>query len=221
MRLVFIYGPPAAGKLTIARELAHATGYRLFHNHLTRDAVTALFPHDSPAFTPAVRGVRLALLQAAADLGVPGVVFTFVYFRGEDDPFVDDVCEIVESRGGEVCFVRLVCDRVTLASRVGSESRRRLGKLVDPRELDRYLAQHDVFAPVAARPKTSASTPPRSAPLASAREVVRTLRPPRRGAARADRLQRAAGGAHLSGVRRIDLPAGLATRIVPSFAARG
>jgi tRNA A37 N6-isopentenylltransferase MiaA len=33
MELLFIYGPAAVGKLTIGRELAKLTGYRLFHNH--------------------------------------------------------------------------------------------------------------------------------------------------------------------------------------------
>jgi len=42
MKLVFIYGPPASGKLTVARELATLTGYRLFHNHLIVDAVAAV-----------------------------------------------------------------------------------------------------------------------------------------------------------------------------------
>jgi len=33
MRLVFIYGMPATGKLTVAKELVDITGYALFHNH--------------------------------------------------------------------------------------------------------------------------------------------------------------------------------------------
>lgn len=36
MRLIFIYGLPATGKLTVAQELAKRTGYKLFHNHLKR-----------------------------------------------------------------------------------------------------------------------------------------------------------------------------------------
>ncbi len=39
MKLVFIYGPPASGKLTVARELAALTGYKLFHNHLVVEAL--------------------------------------------------------------------------------------------------------------------------------------------------------------------------------------
>jgi hypothetical protein len=37
MKLTFIYGLPATGKLTIAVELAAMTGYKLFHNHLVVD----------------------------------------------------------------------------------------------------------------------------------------------------------------------------------------
>ena len=50
MRLVFIYGPPGVGKLTVATALATLTGYRLCHNHLTVNLVTALFPPNTAAW---------------------------------------------------------------------------------------------------------------------------------------------------------------------------
>ena len=34
MKLVFIYGPPAVGKLTVAKELAALTGFKVFHNQV-------------------------------------------------------------------------------------------------------------------------------------------------------------------------------------------
>ncbi len=34
MQLVYLYGPPGVGKLTVARELVALTGFKLFHNHL-------------------------------------------------------------------------------------------------------------------------------------------------------------------------------------------
>lgn len=50
MKLIFIYGPAAAGKLTVARVLAEQTGVALFHNHLVVDAVMAVFPFGSEPF---------------------------------------------------------------------------------------------------------------------------------------------------------------------------
>ena len=44
MNLIFIYGPPATGKLTIATELAALTGYTLFHNHPSLNLAREIFP---------------------------------------------------------------------------------------------------------------------------------------------------------------------------------
>ena len=37
VKLIFVYGLPATGKLTVARELSSLTGYKVFHNHLVVD----------------------------------------------------------------------------------------------------------------------------------------------------------------------------------------
>ncbi len=47
MQLVFLYGPPGVGKYTIGLELAARTGFRLLHNHLTVNLVSAVFERDS------------------------------------------------------------------------------------------------------------------------------------------------------------------------------
>jgi broad-specificity NMP kinase len=46
MKLVFLYGRPGVGKLTIARRLCERSGLRLFHNHL---AVERGFASSKPA----------------------------------------------------------------------------------------------------------------------------------------------------------------------------
>ena len=50
MKLLFLHGAPAVGKLTVARDLAALTGLRLFHNHLTVDLVSSLFAFGSEPF---------------------------------------------------------------------------------------------------------------------------------------------------------------------------
>jgi len=49
MKLVFIHGPVASGKLTIARALGQLSGFAVFHNHLVVDAVAAVFPSAARA----------------------------------------------------------------------------------------------------------------------------------------------------------------------------
>ncbi len=181
MRLVFVYGPPAAGKLTVARHLAAMSGYQLFHNHLSRDAVTAVIPADTPAFTRVIRGVRLSWLEGAADARVPGVVFTFVYFRDEDDVFVDRVRSLVEDRGGDVCMVQLTCDIATLERRVTEPSRARFGKLRDREGLARMIAAHEIFSAVPGRKSLRIDTAARR-PEESARIVADHYALPAEGA---------------------------------------
>lgn len=47
MNLVFLYGPPAVGKLTVATILAEKTGYTLFHNHQIINLLRNVFGFDS------------------------------------------------------------------------------------------------------------------------------------------------------------------------------
>ena len=50
MNLVFIYGPPGVGKLSVARELARATGYKLFDNHVSIACAESVFEFGTKPF---------------------------------------------------------------------------------------------------------------------------------------------------------------------------
>jgi shikimate kinase len=43
MKLIFLCGPPASGKLTIAEKLSQLANIPLFHNHLSRDLVKDIY----------------------------------------------------------------------------------------------------------------------------------------------------------------------------------
>ena len=43
MKLVFLIGSGAVGKMTVGQELMKRTGLRLFHNHMTIEPVIAVF----------------------------------------------------------------------------------------------------------------------------------------------------------------------------------
>ena len=129
MKLVVIYGAPGVGKLTTAKALAELTGFRLFHNHLSFDLVSAVFDFQTPPFSRLSETIRLATFEAAARENVPGLVFTFVYSAPEDDEFVGRIVQVVEAHGGQAVFVRLSCDQATLERRVLGEERKRFGKI--------------------------------------------------------------------------------------------
>lgn len=87
MRLVFIYGPPASGKLTVAKELAKLTGFRLFHNHISIKLVQSLFEFGSKPFWRLTDKYRREMIEEATKEGVD-TIFTFVYGKKADDAFV-------------------------------------------------------------------------------------------------------------------------------------
>lgn len=104
-----IFGPPAAGKMTVGREVSRMTGYPLFHNHMTVEPVLEIFEFGSPPFARLVAEFRRRILEEAADSGLPGLVFTYVWAL--DDPgdkvLVDAFAELVEQRGGTTAFAEL------------------------------------------------------------------------------------------------------------------
>ena len=78
MKLLIIYGPPGAGKLTLARELQTATSFKLFDNHVSIDCVRSVFEFGTEPFGRLVGRIRLDVLAEAARQRIAGVIFTFV-----------------------------------------------------------------------------------------------------------------------------------------------
>ncbi|WP_447765020.1 shikimate kinase [Sphingopyxis panaciterrae] len=128
MRLVFIHGPAASGKLTVARELAALTGLPLFHNHLIVDALLAVFPFGSAAFVDLREAMWLDVFRAAA-AEERSLIFTFHPEASVAPDFPARVAALVESAGGRVDFVALACAAEIVEARVEAASRRASGKL--------------------------------------------------------------------------------------------
>jgi len=125
MQLVLIFGPPAVGKMTVGHELARLTGFKLFHNHMTVEPVLDIFPFGSPPFDRLVGEFRTRIIEEAADTGLAGLVFTFVWGLESpgDQRVVDSYVEIVRSRGGQVYFVELAATQAVRLVRNESEFR--------------------------------------------------------------------------------------------------
>jgi len=142
MDLVFIHGPAAAGKLTVARELSRMTGFRLFHNHLTVDAVTAVFDFGSEPFVMLREQIWIAIFREAAQRNT-SLIFTFAPERTVRESFIQNTLDAVESAGGRVLFVQLTCPLEELECRSAHASRAEFGKL---RSLELFRELHQAGA---------------------------------------------------------------------------
>jgi tRNA uridine 5-carbamoylmethylation protein Kti12 len=147
MKLIFIYGPPAAGKLTVSKALADATRFKIFHNHLSIDCVESVFEFGTKPFARLVDLIRMETIEEAAKEKIDGLIFTFCYAAEHDEPFVRRVIERVEKHGGEVCLVQLICEQSVLEERVLSEERKNFNKASNLDILRKILENYDLFSP--------------------------------------------------------------------------
>jgi len=128
MQLVFIFGQVAAGKLTVARELAELTGLGVFHNHLVVDAVGAVFPFGSEPFVRLRETFWLQVIGEAAHAGA-SLIFTFAPEPTVDRAFPGRVRDIVAEAGGSTLFVALDVAPGEQERRLVSADRTAFGKM--------------------------------------------------------------------------------------------
>jgi len=128
MKLIYLHGPPASGKLTIARELAARTNCGVFHNHLAIELARPFFEFGSEEFWKLVGEVRLMCVRAASNARST-VVYTSCYDHPTDLPFFEEIERLVGQGGGSVSPVYLQCSMAELERRVTAPSRVEIGKV--------------------------------------------------------------------------------------------
>lgn len=128
MRLVFLYGPVASGKLTIARLVAERAGLPLFHNHLIVDAVAAVFPFGSKEFVALRERFWVETISMAAQAG-QSLIFTFAPEPTVARDFPERVSRLVEAAGGDVIHVALEVTEDEQERRLVDPNRAAFGKL--------------------------------------------------------------------------------------------
>lgn len=176
MNLIFLYGPPAVGKLTVAEKLSERTGIPLFHNHLSRDLVKDIYGEKLKEHYALVDQIRFDVLGYCAKHDTD-LIFTYVYDgsdNGEDDDGkVRDFIHTIESNGGKVLFVELTANREDLVNRVDNDSRKRYKKLTDPTIMKTITEDMSVYSiPFVESLKINTSV---TDPDASAEIIIDTL----------------------------------------------
>jgi hypothetical protein len=131
MKLIFLYGQSATGKLSVAKELAALTGYNLFHNHLAVDLLLSVFDFGSAPFVELREEIWLSVFAAACNAQIPGLIFTFAPETTVRPEFIPNTIQTLKQRLGEVIFVELICPLDELKRRLVSDSRAQYQKLTD------------------------------------------------------------------------------------------
>jgi len=146
MKLLFLHGSPAVGKLTVAKALLRIVPGRLMDNHAAIDLALTVFDVGAPGFWELVHDVRCSALDAAAEHRVPLLVTTFCYAEPDDREQFRQIEEIVQRDGGELLPVFLHCSREEALRRVGNPDRVERRKIISGEHLIRELDCYDLTA---------------------------------------------------------------------------
>jgi hypothetical protein len=144
MFCVFIHGPAAAGKLTVANALRARSGLPVFHNHLAVDAALSLFAFGSPGFVRLRENIWLAAFREAAERK-QSFIFTFSPEASVPPAFIGAAVDVIKNAGGQVLFVSLTCSEATIEERIEATNRSAFRKLTSLAEY-RQLREAHAFA---------------------------------------------------------------------------
>ncbi len=124
MKLVFLIGDAAVGKMTVGQELMKQTGLRLFHNHMTIEPVIEIFGSFNGRVTQQLREV---IFRGFAKSDNKGMIFTYLWaFDMQSDwEYVAHVTDIFLEQGAEVYYVELVASQQIRLQRNETENRLR------------------------------------------------------------------------------------------------
>jgi hypothetical protein len=150
MNLVYMYGPPATGKLTVANALAAQTGYKVFHNHLSIDCIRPVFDFGRESFWRLVHQIRLMTIEEAARSGTD-LIYTSVYSHPKNQVLLESRLDAVERHRGRACLVQLLCSEIARESRLSSASRVALNKITSIELMRQMMDDGDLLSPVPGR----------------------------------------------------------------------
>lgn len=153
--VILLVGPPAVGKLSIARELERRTGALVVDNHLINNPVFVPMGLNSgegvdiTATDGLRRRVWEVVLEAAAQ--APPTLSHVMTNWLSDDPenaeHVERLRSLARTRGARFVPVWLDAEEEALLARVDAPGRAERGKLTDPAVLSQILAVPVLPAP--------------------------------------------------------------------------
>ena len=150
MKLIFLYGAPAVGKLTVAQELAKMSDISVFDNHQIIDLIEPLLTREYPGFVNFIYKTQRNITLEAVKANQKNIVTTFAYAANEeaDVDFVMQFIMDIRTQGREVYPIFLHSSPETLRQRVTQPSRKAYGKVTKLEVINSMIDQYDFDTPV-------------------------------------------------------------------------
>ena len=138
MKLVFLIGDAAVGKMTVGQALMKQTDLRLFHNHMMIEPVIEIFGTFNGHVTQQLREV---IFHEFAKSDNKGMIFTYLWaFDMQSDwDYVAHVSDIFRQQGAEIYYVELIAPQEVRLQR--NETANRLAHKASKRDLEASRAR--------------------------------------------------------------------------------
>ena len=122
MKLVFILGDAAVGKMTVGQELMKITDLRLFHNHMTIEPVLEIMGRFDGQL---INDMRELIFRHFAASGNYGMIFTMMmaFDMPSDWEYLEHVKQFFEPYGTEFYYVELIAPQEVRLARNVTENR--------------------------------------------------------------------------------------------------
>lgn len=124
MKLLFLIGDSAVGKMTVGQELMKITDLRLFHNHMAIEPVLEIFGEFNGKV---IQRLRHVIFEEFASSDHYGMIFTYMWafdMRSDWD-YIEQVKSIFAPYNTEFYYVELVAPREIRLQRNVTENRLR------------------------------------------------------------------------------------------------
>ena len=160
MKLVILYGPPAAGKLTVAKELAAIADVKIFDNHQVIDIIEPIVTRKYSDFAKLIYDTQRSIIEAAIKANQVNVAITFPYAANleRDVDFITKLVSFTREQGSKAYPIFLKCDTETLMKRALEPSRKAYGKITTTEIMTQMVEKYDFDTPLNIRGNATFST---------------------------------------------------------------
>lgn len=122
MKLLFLIGDSAVGKMTVGQELAKTTPFRLFHNHMMIEPVLEVFGEFRGS---TIQRLRQVIFEDFARTDSYGLIFTYMWAFDQhaDWDYIEWVKGIFSLPDEDVYYVELIAPQEVRLERNATENR--------------------------------------------------------------------------------------------------
>lgn len=108
MNLIIIIGAHAAGKMSVGKEIADRTTFKLFHNHMSIEMPLQIFDYGTSSFFRLANTIRNVVFEEAMSSDT-NLIFTYIcaFNHKEDVDYLNNLIHRFEDNGHNVYLLEL------------------------------------------------------------------------------------------------------------------